>query len=615
VNLNEMKIGTRLTVGFGLVIALMFGLVGVTYQRMQVVDQDTDLVIELQRRAALAEAWGANTSLNAARALAIAKSGGSGPVEAFFAPLMKATSAEITQSQEELTRLIDSEGGKAKLAVIAESRQAYVDARQRVLEEMKAGNVEAAEAALTGQMMPKSAAYQAAIADLAKFQTERVQAGSAEIKSAVESAQTLSLLLLMLAAGVAVAAGWLITRSITSPLRSAIAVTDRIAGGDLSQTVHTQGRDEVSEMQQSLARMQEALATLVGNVRSSSDSIGTASVQIASGNLDLSARTEQTASNLQQAASSLEQLTGTVSQTADSARTANQLAASASEAANRGGAVVGEVVSTMEDINTSSKKIADIIGTIDGIAFQTNILALNAAVEAARAGEQGRGFAVVASEVRSLAQRSAEAAKEIKGLIQASVERVDNGTRLVQQAGTVMGDIVGSVQRVTDVIGEISAATSEQTTGLRQVNEAVAHLDQMTQQNAALVEESAAAAESLADQSRKLTGVVGAFRTGSHHGVTASYSSSSAAPAKAVAQQVISQVRKAAASPAKTASKTASKVASKAVVTPRATSPHKAVPSTSNAPAGTANGTHSAPAAPVAPAARSGGGDSDWETF
>ncbi len=600
-----MKIGTRLTVGFGLVIALMFGLVGVTYQRMQVVDQDTDLVIELQRRASLAEAWGANTGVNATRALAIAKSGGSGPVEAFFAPLMKATSAEITQNQEELTRLIDSEEGKAKLAVIAQSRQAYVDARKRVLEEMKAGNVEAAEAALTGQMMPLSTAYQAAIADLAKFQTERVQAGSAEIKSAVESAQTLSLLLLMLAAGVAVAAGWLITRSITSPLRSAIAVTDRIAGGDLSQPVHTQGRDELAEMQQSLARMQAALATLVGNVRTSSDSIGTASVQIASGNQDLSARTEQTASNLQQAASSLEQLTGTVSQTADSARTANQLAASASEAANRGGAVVGEVVSTMEDINTSSKKIADIIGTIDSIAFQTNILALNAAVEAARAGEQGRGFAVVASEVRSLAQRSAEAAKEIKSLIQASVERVENGTRLVQQAGTVMGDIVGSVQRVTDVIGEISAATSEQTTGLRQVNEAVAHLDQMTQQNAALVEESAAAAESLADQSRKLTGVVGAFRTGSQHSAPASQGSNalvsrahhSAAPARAVAQQVISQVRKAAASPAKIATRTATK----------AVAPARAAPPTASTAA-----TATTPAPQVA---KSAGGESDWETF
>jgi methyl-accepting chemotaxis protein len=611
-NLNQMKIGTRLAVGFGLVIALMFGLVGVTYQRMNVVEKDTDMVIELQRRAVLAEAWRANTNLNASRALAIAKSGGSAPVEEFFAPLMKATSAEITAQQEELASLVDSEQGKALLTTIGERRAAYIEARKVVLAEIKGGNFAAAEAALASRMMPTSDAYVVAIKELAKFQNDRVESGSSEIKAAVASAQTLSLLLLAVAAVAATAAGWLITRSITTPLRSTIGVTERIAGGDLSQAVHADGRDEVSDMQRSLARMQEALAGLVGNVRSSSDSIGTASVQIASGNQDLSARTEQTASNLQQAASSLEELTGTVSQTADSARTANQLAASASEAAGRGGAVVGEVVSTMDEINTSSKKIADIIGTIDGIAFQTNILALNAAVEAARAGEQGRGFAVVASEVRNLAQRSAEAAKEIKGLIQASVERVENGSRLVQQAGTVMGDIVGSVQRVTDVIGEISAATSEQTTGLRQVNEAVAQLDQMTQQNAALVEESAAAAESLADQSRKLTGVVGAFRTSGHHSVAASSGhGGSAAPAKAVAQQVISQVRKGAASPATGAVKSSSASSSKVASAPRSVPAHKPAKAAHSAPAAAVSSVSSSSAS----SAKSSGGDGDWETF
>ncbi len=603
--LNQIKIGTRLAVGFGLVVALMVGLVGTTYVRMETVDVDTDRVIELQRRAALAETWRANTNLNATRALAIAKSGGSAPVDEFFAPLMKSTSAEITKAQEELTSLVDSDKGKAMLVTIAESRTVYVDARKAVLAQLKDGDTAAAETTLQSKMLPASDAYVAAISELAKYQKLRVDEASAEIKQALASAEALSLMLLLVAATVAVTAGWLITRSITAPLRGTIAVTERIAGGDLSQTVHADGRDETADMQRSLARMQEALASLVGNVRSSSDSIGTASVQIASGNLDLSSRTEQTASNLQQAASSLEQLTGTVSQTADSARTANQLAASASEAAGRGGAVVNEVVSTMDEINTSSKRIADIIGTIDGIAFQTNILALNAAVEAARAGEQGRGFAVVASEVRNLAQRSAEAAKEIKQLIQASVERVENGSRLVQQAGTVMGDIVGSVQRVTDVIGEISAATSEQTTGLRQVNEAVAQLDQMTQQNAALVEESAAAAESLAEQSRKLTGVVGAFRTGGHHGSAASlqpasHSTQAAAPAKAVAQRVISQVRKSAATPAKASAGPASRPA----------------PTHGTAPKASPAVTHSAPAASAgASTAKSGGGDSDWETF
>ncbi|WP_235582356.1 methyl-accepting chemotaxis protein, partial [Rhizobacter sp. Root16D2] len=235
------------------------------------------------------------------------------------------------------------------------------------------------------------------------------------------------------------------------------------------------------------------------------------------GNQDLSARTEQTASNLQQAASSMEQLTGTVKQSADSARQANQLASSAAEVAARGGSVVAQVVTTMDEINASSKKINDIIGVIDGIAFQTNILALNAAVEAARAGEQGRGFAVVASEVRSLAQRSAQAAKEIKGLIGASVDRVEAGSRLVADAGTTMNEIVGSVQRVSDIIGEITAASSEQSDGIGQINTTVTQLDQMTQQNSALVEESAAAAESLRDQAQRLSQAVGAFRFEARH--------------------------------------------------------------------------------------------------
>ena len=300
--------------------------------------------------------------------------------------------------------------------------------------------------------------------------------------------------------------------SIVEPINAAKRAAQIIAEGDLSRSIDVQGRDELADLLGSLAQMQGSLRSLVGQVRSTSDSIGTASAEIATGNQDLSSRTEQTASNLQQTASSMEQLTGTVKQSADSARQANQLASSAAEVAARGGVVVSQVVATMEDINASSKKIADIIGVIDGIAFQTNILALNAAVEAARAGEQGRGFAVVASEVRSLAQRSAEAAKEIKGLIGASVEKVEGGSRLVADAGKTMKEIVGSVQRVSDIIGEITAAASEQSEGIGQVNGAVTQLDQMTQQNAALVEESAAAAESLKEQAVRLAQVVGTFR-------------------------------------------------------------------------------------------------------
>jgi len=301
--------------------------------------------------------------------------------------------------------------------------------------------------------------------------------------------------------------------SICKPLGEAQTLAEAIAKGDLTdRQVNSAGKDEAAGLLRALSQMRTSLSQMVGQVRNSTDSINTASNEIAVGNQDLSQRTEQTASNLQQAASSMEQLTGTVKQSADSARQANQLASSAAEVAARGGSVVSQVVTTMNEINASSKKISDIIGVIDGIAFQTNILALNAAVEAARAGEQGRGFAVVASEVRSLAGRSAEAAKEIKSLIGASVERVQAGSRLVADAGTTMSEIVGSVQRVSDIIGEITAASSEQSQGIEQVNSAVVQLDQMTQQNAALVEESAAAAESLKDQAGRLAQVVGTFK-------------------------------------------------------------------------------------------------------
>jgi methyl-accepting chemotaxis protein len=306
---------------------------------------------------------------------------------------------------------------------------------------------------------------------------------------------------------------WLMRRTVAVELggdpATARQALRRIADGDLS---HEVAEHASSGLMGELQRTQLRLLELVGQVQVSTDSINTASAEIATGNQDLSARTEQAASSIQQTASAMEQLTATVKHSADSARAANQLSATAAEVAQRGGAAVLQVVHTMDEINASSKKIADIVGVIDGIAFQTNILALNAAVEAARAGEDGRGFAVVASEVRNLAQRSAEAAKAIKALIGASVDKVETGSRLVASAGATMADIVASVQRVTDTIGEISTAAAEQSDGIGQVNLAVSQLDRMTQQNAALVEQSAAAAESLKDQAHRLAQVVSVFR-------------------------------------------------------------------------------------------------------
>ncbi|WP_394792473.1 Cache 3/Cache 2 fusion domain-containing protein [Rhodoferax sp.] len=304
----------------------------------------------------------------------------------------------------------------------------------------------------------------------------------------------------------------LVRRTVSQPLGELTLAVTAVAQGDLTQSFATRRRDEIGMLVNEVEGMRQRYLQAMSQVRASVESIGTASAEIASGNQDLSARTEQTASNLQRTASSMEEFTSTLQQSADAARQANQMAASAAEVAARGGAVVGQVVATMDDINHSSKKIADIIGVIDGIAFQTNILALNAAVEAARAGEQGRGFAVVASEVRSLAQRSAEAAREIKVLIGASVSKVESGSQLVQNAGSTMDEIVSSVKRVGDIISEITAAAAEQSAGIGEVNTAVGQLDQMTQQNAALVEQSAAAAESLRDQAERLAQAVAVFK-------------------------------------------------------------------------------------------------------
>ena len=351
------------------------------------------------------------------------------------------------------------------------------------------------------------------IALAALLDTEAVHSVEARI-TAIREAYLLFGAVILIAIGAVVPVSLLNMLSICRPINRARAIAQRIAAGDLTEVIVVVGRDETSQLLGALASMQHSLRDMVGQLQASTDSISTASAEIAIGNQDLANRNELAATNVQQAAASLEQLTGAVKQSAESAHQANQLASSAVEVAARGGVAVSQVVATMDDINTASKRIADIIGVIDGIAFQTNLLALNAAIEAARAGEHGRGFAVVASEVRSLAQRSAEAAKEIKGLIGASVDKVQGGSRLVADAGRTMTEIVSSVQRVSQIIGEITTAAAEQSDGIGQINIAVNLLDHMTQQNAALVEESAAAAQSLNDQAGSLAQVVGRFKLG-----------------------------------------------------------------------------------------------------
>ncbi|MFT3666520.1 methyl-accepting chemotaxis protein [Piscinibacter sp.] len=511
-NLNNLKIGRRLALGFGALLALMVVISAVALAHLKTSREAGAYAVESGRRAVVTTQWTELTELNIARTVAIAKATGVPAVANHFAPQMKETSARISELQKDLEASIESEDGKRLLAAVGERRKVYLEARAQLQDRLKEFDPAVADELLKTKVLPAAQAYLGAMRELQALESglaaERMAVADADgARSQIELAALLAVALLI---GVGMA--WTLTRSVVQPVRQAVHAAEVIASGDLTHSLDSRRGDELGDLLRAVGRMQDSLRTLVGQVRTSSDSIGTASMEIASGNQDLSSRTEQTASSLQQTASSMEQLTGTVKQSADSARQANQLAASAAEVAQRGGSVVSQVVATMDEINASSRKISDIIGTIDGIAFQTNILALNAAVEAARAGEQGRGFAVVAGEVRTLAQRSAEAAREIKSLIGASVDKVDTGSKLVADAGATMGEIVASVQRVTDIIGEITAAAAEQSDGIGQINTAVTQLDQMTQQNAALVEQSAAAAESLKDQAQRLNRVVGAFR-------------------------------------------------------------------------------------------------------
>jgi methyl-accepting chemotaxis protein len=396
----------------------------------------------------------------------------------------------------------------AALDEIGAGIAAYRAAMQKMVAMRQQGaSVEAIDQSVSGA----DKAISKAIQDLTRISLGESSAAGASVEATVRQANRTIVSITLAVVLSSILSAWLVTRSIVLPVRHAVQVAQTVAGGDLTSAIEVHATDETGRLLEALRTMQSSLVGIVGEVRGGTDTIAAASRQIASGNQDLSSRTEEQASSLEQTAASMEELTSTVKQNADNAQ-ANQLAVSASEVAVRGGSVVSQVVGTMSAINTSSKKIVDIIAVIDGIAFQTNILALNAAVEAARAGEQGRGFAVVASEVRSLAQRSAAAAKEIKTLIDDSVNKVGAGTAQVAEAGRTMEEIVASVRRVTDIMGEISAASQEQTSGIDQINQAITQMDQVTQQNAALVEEAAAAASSLQNQAGSLVEAVSVFR-------------------------------------------------------------------------------------------------------
>lgn len=508
--MNQFKIGTRLGMAFGLVLLITAVIAAVGFWRLSMLKEATVRIatVEIERNQ-LAMEWKAGIDLNWTRASAALKATDETYIAALGAD-MSATTKEVSEKQKKLETLIDSDKGKELLANVATARKTYVDARAKLLERKKAG--EDVFALVDSDLRPMAQNYIQSLENVTKYTYDELAAIEKSVLSSAETSQWV----LAIGAGASLVLGLLFavwaTRSITTPVQRAVEAAEEISKGNLALRIEAQGKDEAARLLRALSEMQESLSRIVGHVREGSQSVAVASSEIASGNNDLSARTEQQASALQQTAASMEQLNSTVRQNADNARQANQLAMSASTVAVQGGEVVGQVVETMKGINDSSRKISDIIGVIDGIAFQTNILALNAAVEAARAGEQGRGFAVVASEVRSLAGRSAEAAKQIKTLINDSVERVEHGTSLVDQAGTTMTEVVGAIKRVTDLVGEISAASNEQSQGVSQVSEAVTQMDQVTQQNAALVEEMAAAASSLNNQAQDLVDTVAFFK-------------------------------------------------------------------------------------------------------
>jgi methyl-accepting chemotaxis protein len=508
----DLKIATKLIVSFGavLLLTLIMG-VSAIYSMSRVNQASSDLaedwmpsvraVLDLRTDVGEMRRWELAHLLNEE------EKGMAG-----YEKRMEDALVTMKAHRDTYEKLISSPEEKALALDFDKSWTAFMAEHAKMMQLSRANQKVEARAVASGPSAKVLTEITGIVTKLVKLNTDGGTAASADATALYQSARMTSIILLVLNIGIGMALALWIARIVSGPLQEAVSLARDVAGGDLTRSIDVRSSCETGQLMQALKDMTGNLQTLVSQVRAGTDTIATASAEIASGNQDLSSRTEEQASSLEETASSMEELTSTVKQNADNARQANQLAQSASGIAVKGGDVVGQVVGTMASINESSRKIVDIISVIDGIAFQTNILALNAAVEAARAGEQGRGFAVVASEVRNLAQRSAAAAKDIKLLISDSVEKVEAGSQLVNEAGTTMNEIVTSITRVTDIMSEITSASREQSDGIEQVNTAIVQMDQVTQQNAALVEEAAAAAESMQDQAARLSEVVSVFK-------------------------------------------------------------------------------------------------------
>ncbi|WP_374538502.1 methyl-accepting chemotaxis protein [Chitinimonas taiwanensis] len=510
--MKNWKIGVRLGLGFGVVLILLIGMTVLSLSRMAAMADNLD-EIGNERATQLRMA---NDIIDAVNMRVIS----------LRDIILRTDEAGINQAKEtnakgrqafddnykQLRDRVRSEEAKQYMAQIGQANDALRAGAGRLIELASKNENDAATQILYNELGPLQEKLTKVVNEFIVLQNERNKSTYEGAVASYESARNLMLVMAVLAILIGISAGWLITQSVVVPVRQAVQLAETVAAGDLTQKIETDRNDETGQLIKALKSMNDGLLQIVGDIRTSVETINTASQEIAAGNIDLSQRTEEQAASLEETAASMEELTSTVKQNAENAREANRVAESASHIAQKGGEAVGAVVTTMAEINESSKKIVDIIGVIDGIAFQTNILALNAAVEAARAGEQGRGFAVVAGEVRSLAQRSAAAAKEIKALIGDSVERVTVGTAQVDKAGVTMEEVVASIRKVTGIMGDISNASAEQSSGIEQVNTAVTQMDEVTQQNAALVEEAAAAAGSLQDQAHMLMEAVNRFK-------------------------------------------------------------------------------------------------------